>query len=321
MLRRILTTPLIAATSAIMLSAPQADAATYDVLWWDSTPEYGGQAADSLRQEMSDYLDAYDGGSVFNSTYVSALNFGALALELAANMYDVIVFDATGGNTFDGDDLGAVADHYSSGKDNLMFDGNLYVRNIEFSPETVFPGPNGAMAGYTVNQITALAQAGGGILVGTDHDCCQSGANAIIDAVLPGAGFTNDQSPSTDGVFYGDILLNGPEAIAASDVLAHWSSVPSQGVAATGTYTDINGNSVELNSLVDVAPNVGGTKFSFVSTNLAIGGGTTDVDDTTTGGNSGGGDAMSPVPLPAAGWMLIAGLGGLAAMRRRKLHA
>lgn len=29
-------------------------------------------------------------------------------------------------------------------------------------------------------------------------------------------------------------------------------------------------------------------------------------------------EKMSPVPLPAAGWMLIAGMGGLAVMRRRK---
>jgi hypothetical protein len=28
--------------------------------------------------------------------------------------------------------------------------------------------------------------------------------------------------------------------------------------------------------------------------------------------------AVSPVPLPAAGWMLLAGLGGIAAMKRRK---
>ena len=33
------------------------------------------------------------------------------------------------------------------------------------------------------------------------------------------------------------------------------------------------------------------------------------------------GDDMPPVPLPAAGWMMIAGLGGLAAIRRRKKAA
>ena len=30
-----------------------------------------------------------------------------------------------------------------------------------------------------------------------------------------------------------------------------------------------------------------------------------------------GGD-LTPIPLPAAGWLLMAGVGGLAAMRRRK---
>jgi len=34
--------------------------------------------------------------------------------------------------------------------------------------------------------------------------------------------------------------------------------------------------------------------------------------------DDGGGGNPPPIPLPAAGWMLMAGLGGLAAMRRRK---
>jgi hypothetical protein len=41
-------------------------------------------------------------------------------------------------------------------------------------------------------------------------------------------------------------------------------------------------------------------------------------NDLTCGG--GGTSGPPPVPLPAAGWMLIAGLGGLAAMKRRKLN-
>ena len=40
-----------------------------------------------------------------------------------------------------------------------------------------------------------------------------------------------------------------------------------------------------------------------------------------SGGGSGGGqdcDPISPVPLPAAGWLMMAGLGGLAALGRRR---
>jgi hypothetical protein len=32
---------------------------------------------------------------------------------------------------------------------------------------------------------------------------------------------------------------------------------------------------------------------------------------------NGGPNGMSPVPLPAAGWMLLAGIGGIVALRRR----
>ena len=67
----------------------------YKILWWDSTPTYGGQAADSYRQEFSNSLNAHAGGSVFNSTYMSSETAGTLATHLASNSYDVIVFDAT----------------------------------------------------------------------------------------------------------------------------------------------------------------------------------------------------------------------------------
>ncbi len=38
----------------------------------------------------------------------------------------------------------------------------------------------------------------------------------------------------------------------------------------------------------------------------------------TSGTGGGGGGGTTPIPLPAAGWLMLAGLGGIAAMRRRK---
>ena len=53
---RFMSLPVAAVASVLsgtVLAAP------VNVLWWDSTPEYGGQAPDALRQQMSDYLTAF----------------------------------------------------------------------------------------------------------------------------------------------------------------------------------------------------------------------------------------------------------------------
>jgi hypothetical protein len=108
----------------------------YRVLWWDSTPEYGGQASDARRQEMSDYLTDFAGGSVFNSTYVSSETPGTFAMHMATNSYDVIVFDATSATPkFNADDLAAVRTHYQS-HSNLLLEGLLYIRNVVWDATT-----------------------------------------------------------------------------------------------------------------------------------------------------------------------------------------
>jgi len=312
--------PLIGLAVAFIAASPvTATASTFDILWWDSTPEYSGQAPNALREEMSDYLTNFDSGNLFSSTYVGSETVGTLATHLGSNTYDVIVFDATSSSAkFNGSDLDAVKSHYSSGKKNLMFDGNLYVRNITGFSTANFPGVNGSTGGYTVNQVFALANAGGGVLVGTDHNCCQTDANQIVDAILPGAGFSGVTSPSTDGVFNGPLLLNGPDPIAAADLLAHWEQIGTQGIAPTGMFNDFLGDSVTLNSLVDVANFIGGPKFSFVSTSLDPGSGNTGIDNPNTGGNTGN---TNVIPLPAAGWLMLAGLGALGAVRRRRKAA
>lgn len=302
------------ALAGVSLLATAAAAAPAKVLWWDSTPVYGGQAPDSARQKMSDYLSAFDGGSVFASTYVSSEVGGTLAAHLASNSYDVIIFDATSSSTkFNAADLEAVRSFYAAGKKNLLLDGNLYVRSISFNETSNFPGINGSTGKFTANEVYALAKRGGGIMVGTDHEGFQVDANQIVGSLLTGAGFSGITTPSTDGVYTGTELLTGLANVAPADLFAHYSSIPSQGVAPTGTFTDFLGNQVTLYSQLNVANYPGGgQRFSYISTSFSPSGGDVDIDDP---------DPPIPggVPEPATWAMMILGFGfvGLSMRRRR----
>ena len=237
------------------------------VLWWDCTPEYGGQAPDALREKMSDHLDDFGGGGVFDSTYVASEIAGTFAAHMASNDYDVIVFDCTPMSiTFDAADQAVLTTFYDAHR-NVLLDGNLYVRSIVANETSDFPGVNGCTGDYTVNEVWQLAQRGGGVMIGTDHNCCHAAPNFLLDAMIPDAEFSGYTTPSVDGQFNGADLIDALTMVSVFDLFAHWDSLVSQGVAPTGVFTDVFGGTVELSSQVDVADDPGGgEQFPYVST-------------------------------------------------------
>lgn len=308
---------------ATALGSLTAGAAPINVLWWDTTPQYGGQATNALRQAMSNALTNFGGGGVFTSTYVDAeLAAGTLATRLATNSYDVIVFDSTPSdpqNSFNAADRSALQTFYSNGRRNVMLDGTLYIRSINYNALTVYPGTNGALGGLTANQVMQIANRGGGVLIGTDHNCCQGEANSLFATLFTGApGFSGFTAPTNVGTFFGSDLLNGgAAAIAAVDVFNHWDSVDSQAVTTTGNFTDFLGNARTMHSQVNVVDAGGGgltagVAYAYISTSWAPGAGTTNIDNPNPGGTGGG-----EIPEPATVGTLAMGLAALCWFRRR----
>ena len=128
----------IVSAAVFCLAAAQAQAAPVSVLWWDSTPDYGGQAPNSYRQQMADALTAFNGGASFAATYVGSEVAGTLATHLSGNSYDVVVFDATSFSPkFDTADLDAVKAMYAGGKKSLMHKKQMSVRNKTISEDMV----------------------------------------------------------------------------------------------------------------------------------------------------------------------------------------
>lgn len=229
------------------------------VLWFSGMPDIGRDFTSRHRQKMADYLGQYGDGKVFTVTYTRNLSGGGLAAALRGGQYDIVILDmANRRKRVNGADLQALQQFYQAGNRTLMLDGSFAIRSFSHNPTTNFPGRNGSSAAILVNQLSAMAQRGGGILIGTDHNIWQVNANAALAALVPGAQFRGTTNPSTDGDFIGVTLIGGRESIKALDLLRHWESVPNQGEAPVGTFQDFTGQQVVLYSLVETADKPGG---------------------------------------------------------------
>lgn len=247
---------------AVLIILPVASfAEPMRILWWGASVNEG-RANTSHRETLANFLDNYEGGTLYSVDYKYSPRAGNLAGQLASNSYDMLVFDAT--NTrraFNQKDLEAVQSFYANHKSkSLMLDGSLWIRNTGYTDKSIFPGVNRSSAGLLINQIEAMRKTGGGIMVGTDHNVFQRAANQIVSAILPDAKFSGSTNPSRDGEFFGDLLLAEKEDVKPIDILRHWEDIPNQGQAPTGQYSDFMGNPVTLYTLVETSDKPGGKR-------------------------------------------------------------
>jgi hypothetical protein len=128
----------------------------------------------------------------------------------------------------------------------------------------------------------------------TVQDSVSIDVSAVSTSTTGNLDFTFAPSPlnATISMILSSIDFNDFGPITAT--LSDGTSSSSGTVVAAGTELIFTG--VALNSPLNV---------SFQWTNNTTGSFNADL-------------LMSPVPLPAAGWMLLAGLGGIAALRRRQ---
>ncbi len=243
------------------------------VLWFSAMPDVGREFTTGHRKKMADYVNNYAGGTAFNVTYRRNTSRGGLSKELSAGQFDILILDMTGkANPMGPADVASLQQFYGSGRRALMLDGSFAIRNLTHNPTTKFPGVNGSSAGLLMNQIYALSEQGGGILIGTDHDIWQPMANAALRALVPNATFRGTTNPSTNGDFIGTTLLASRVVVTARDVLKHWESVPNQGEAPVGQFADFMGQPIVLHSLVETADKPGGgRKRPYISASFSPG--------------------------------------------------
>ncbi|MEM6566573.1 MAG: hypothetical protein AAF665_19135 [Pseudomonadota bacterium] len=251
------------------------------VLWWDVSLRETRNNPQN-RETMANFLTGYKNGSRYSVEYKFEPQRGAFAQHLSVSpAYQIIIVSAANNNrVFNAEDQEAFRSYYANGSKVLMLDGTLGVRNSDVKQLTKWPGVNNSSANMLVNQMEALRDEGGGLLLGTDHGRFQASANIALRAILPEAQFSRITNPSRDGEFFGELLLATEEPVKPLDILRHWEAIPNQGQAPVGTFTDFLGAPVTLYTLVEASDKPGGgARRPYISATLPPGDKRFDIAD------------------------------------------
>jgi hypothetical protein len=198
---------LIATSSGALAATLSGDLSTTNILYLNSTRGPGTANFGSFREAIANTLENYQGGTVFDVDFFQNQEPGSLESSLNSKpvgFYNQIWFDTTILQTslLNEVDFVALNTWAANKQPEFILDSSFFFRNKETT--TLTP----SAAAVTITQALALKNAGGGILIGTDHNVYADTANQILTNFGFDGLFTGSEEISANGAFVGNLLLN-----------------------------------------------------------------------------------------------------------------
>ncbi|MEG5050658.1 MULTISPECIES: alpha/beta hydrolase [unclassified Microcoleus] len=255
---------------------PPKTASTTNILYMNSTRGLGTGNLGDFRGAIANTLENYQNGTVFDVDFVQTQVPGSLGLSLNSKpvgFYNQIWFDTSIYQTsiLNTVDFGAINAWAANKQPEFILDSSFAFRNKETT--TLTPSATAA----TINQALALKNAGGGILIGTDHNDFAYTANQILTNFGFDGLFTGAENISANGSFVGDLMLN-PQPVG-SDFFANNLQGLSTSNVPVGTHI-LNANGGDrtikiIENLFSYSPN----KVTHVGASFDTGNNTTPIDN------------------------------------------
>lgn len=218
--------------------------ATQNILYLNSTRGLGTGNYGSYRDAIASALDKYLDGSIFDVDFVQTQVSGDLASRLNSQPvghYNQIWFDTTIYLTalLNETDFSALNAWAAYKQPEFILDSSFFARNKISETLTA------SAAAVTVNQALALRDAGGGILIGTDHNEFAYTANQILSNFGFNGLFTGSYNITANASFNHPILLE-PEPVGSDFFVSNLQGLSTSNIPVGTHILNENGGNRKI---------------------------------------------------------------------------